>query len=150
MIRIISVLVTEDNRQHAGSQDIGHTVCHLALAAWIGMIGEADDCDTKFLNKNRSVYHDRRPLQPSAVAIVTKVELLCGRCNVCGWRLRAEAPCGMQPGTSFGPGILLVLTYLHRSHHIGFERLSRVEAALFGLVISVAVVANMSVAGASL
>ena len=49
----------------------------------------------------------------------------------------------MPPGTPFGPGIRSLLMYLHHSHHIGFERLSRLSAELFGLMISEGAIANI-------
>jgi transposase len=95
--------------------------------------GQAQRC------RHRYDHIDLPPIRP----IVTRVELFGGRCRNCGRRYRAEAPPGMQPGTPFGPGIRSLLTYLHHSHHIGFERLSRVAAELFGLVISEGAVANI-------
>jgi transposase len=49
----------------------------------------------------------------------------------------------MEPGTPFGPGIRSLLTYLHHSHHVGFERLSRISAELLGLTISEGAIANI-------
>ena len=49
----------------------------------------------------------------------------------------------MAPGTPFGPGIRSLLTYLHHSHHVSFERLSRLAAEMFGLTISQGAIANM-------
>ena len=49
----------------------------------------------------------------------------------------------MAPGTPFGPGIRSLLTYLHHSHHVGFERLSRLAAEMFGLTISQGAIATM-------
>jgi transposase len=74
--------------------------------------------------------------------IVTRIELFGGRCR-CGRRFCADAPAGMAPGTPFGPGIRSLLMYLHHSHHIGFERLSRVAGELFGLTISEGAIANI-------
>ena len=42
----------------------------------------------------------------------------------------------MPTGTPFGPNIHALLLYLHHSHHVGFERLSRFLAELFGVTIS--------------
>jgi transposase len=95
--------------------------------------GQAQRC------RHRYDHIDLPPIRPT----VTQVELFGGRCRNCGRRYRAEAPSGMRPGTPFGPGIRSLLTYLHHSHHIGFERLSRVAAELFGLVISEGAVANI-------
>jgi transposase len=48
----------------------------------------------------------------------------------------------MEPGSPFGPGIRALLLYLHHSHHVGFERLSRMFRELFGLSISEGAIAN--------
>ena len=48
----------------------------------------------------------------------------------------------MAPGTPFGASIRALLLYLHHSHHVGFERLSRMMAELFGLTISEGAIAN--------
>ena len=79
---------------------------------------------------------------PPVVAHTTRIELLGGRCACCGRRFRAEPPAGMAPGTPFGPNIHALLLYLHHSHHVGFERLSRIMAELFGLKISEGAIAN--------
>ncbi len=50
----------------------------------------------------------------------------------------------MQPGTPFGPGIRSLLAYLHHSHHVGFERLSRLAAEMFGPIISEGGITNIS------
>lgn len=81
---------------------------------------------------------DLPPVRP----VVTLVELMGGRCR-CGHRFRAEAPGGMAPGSPFGPGIRTLLMYLHHSHHISFERLSRIMGELFGLKISEGAVSNL-------
>jgi transposase len=89
--------------------------------------------------RHRYDHIDLPPIRP----VVTRVELLGGRCGGCGRRYRAAAPAGMAPGTPFGPGIRSLLTYLHHSHHVGFERLSRLAAEMFGLTISQGAIANM-------
>ncbi|RZF61131.1 IS66 family transposase [Sphingomonas populi] len=89
--------------------------------------------------RHRYDHIDLPPIAP----IVTRVELFGGRCRGCGRRYRAQAPAGMPPGTPFGPGIRSLLTYLHHSHHVSFERLSRIAAELFGLVISEGAIANI-------
>lgn len=88
--------------------------------------------------RHRYDHIDLPPIRP----IVTRIELFGGRCRGCGRRYRAEAPAGMEPGTPFGPGIRSLLAYLHHSHHVGFERLSRIAAELFGLTISQGAIAN--------
>lgn len=79
---------------------------------------------------------------PPLVAHTTRIELLGGRCGCCGRRFRAASPAGMPPGTPFGPNIHALLLYLHHSHHVGFERLSRIMGELFGLTISEGAIAN--------
>ncbi|MFS3137696.1 IS66 family transposase, partial [Gluconacetobacter sacchari] len=89
--------------------------------------------------RHRYDHIDLPPIRP----VVTRVELFGGRCRECGRRYRAQAPVGMAPGTPFGPGIRSLLAYLHHSHHVGFERLSRIARELFGLVISEGAIANI-------
>lgn len=101
-------------------------------------------CGTDVSGKTQHCRHrydhiDLPPIRP----IVTRIELLGGRCGGCGRRYRAEAPPGMEPGSPFGPGIRSLLTYLHHSHHVGFERLARISAELFGLTISEGAIANI-------
>ena len=74
--------------------------------------------------------------------VVTRVEVFGGRCRDCGRRYRAPTPPAMPPGTPFGPGIRALLAYLHHSHHVGFERLSRMLKELFGLTLSEGAIAN--------
>jgi transposase len=88
--------------------------------------------------RHRYDHIDLPPIRP----VVTRIELFGGRCGGCGRRYRAEPPAGMMPGTPFGPGIRSLLLYLHHSHHVGFERLSRMLGELFGLAISEGAIAN--------
>jgi transposase len=97
--------------------------------------------DVSSLVQRRRRRYDHIDL-PTLHPIVTRVELFGGRCR-CGRRFCAEAPVGMTPGTPFGPGIRSLLLYLHHSHHIGFERLSRLAAELFGLSVSEGAIANI-------
>lgn len=48
----------------------------------------------------------------------------------------------MPPGAPFGPTIHALLTCLHHSHHVGFERLARVASELFGPTISEGTIAD--------
>jgi transposase len=79
---------------------------------------------------------------PSVRPIVTRIEVFGGRCGCCGRRYRAPTPPAMPPGTPFGPGVRALLAYLHHSHHVSFERLSRMLKELFGLIISEGAIAN--------
>jgi transposase len=78
------------------------------------------------------------PIRPH----VTRIELYGGRCGACGTRFCATPPDGMAPGTPFGATIRALLLYLHHGHHVGFERLSRMMADLFGLKMSEGAIAN--------
>lgn len=106
----------------------------------------ADACGHCGADVSGQVQHVRRRYDhvdiPPVVAHTTRVELLGGRCGCCGRRFRAEPPADMPPGTPFGPNIHALLLYLHHSHHVGFERLSRIMGELFGLRISEGAIAN--------
>ena len=94
-------------------------------------------------NTQRCRHHYDHIDLPAIRPVVTRVELFGGRCRGCGKRYRAEAPTAMASGTPFGPGIRSLLAYRHHSHHVGFERLSRIAHELFGLVISEDAIANV-------
>ena len=98
----------------------------------------ADVADRLQRVRARYDHIDLPPIRP----VVTRVELMGGRCG-CGHRFRADAPTGRPPGSPFGPGIRTLLMYLHHSHHVSFERLSRVMGELFGLKISEGAIANI-------
>jgi transposase len=49
----------------------------------------------------------------------------------------------MAPGSPFGPGIAALILHLHVTQAIGFERLSRLMAEVFGLRISEGAIANL-------
>ena len=100
-------------------------------------------CGTDVSGQRQHIRHrydhiDLPPIAPHT----TRVELFGGRCAGCGARFRAAPPDGMAPGTPFGPNIHALLLYLHHSHHVGFQRLSRVMDELFGLKISEGAIAN--------
>lgn len=88
--------------------------------------------------RHRYDYLDIPPIAP----VVRRMELFGGRCGACGRRFRAAAPEGMMPGTPFGARVRSLLLYLHHSHYIGFARLSRMMAELFGLKISAGAIVN--------
>jgi transposase len=81
---------------------------------------------------------DLPPVRP----VVTRIRIFGRRCRTCRRRVRGVAPASMPPGTPFGPVIRSMLAYLHHSHHVGYERLSALLAALFGLKISEGAIAN--------
>jgi transposase len=49
----------------------------------------------------------------------------------------------MAPGSPFGPNIEALIVHLHVTQMIGFERLAKLMAELFGLTISEGAIANM-------
>lgn len=116
---------TPDKTERVVASDCGH--CGTDVS------GQPQRC------RHRYDHIDLPPIRP----IVTRVELYGGRCRGCGRRYRADAPAGMAPGTPFGPGIGALLTYLHHSHHVSFERMARVCAEVFGLTISEGAIANI-------
>lgn len=55
----------------------------------------------------------------------------------------APAPDGFDPGSPFGPGLCAIIIHLHVTQAIGFERLARLMAEAFGVVISQGAIANI-------
>lgn len=98
----------------------------------------ADVSRQKQTCRHRYDHIDIPPIAP----VVTRIELFGGRCGACGCRFRAAPPEGMAPGSPFGARVHALLLYLHHSHHVGFERLSRMMVELFGLTISEGAIAN--------
>lgn len=82
---------------------------------------------------------DLPPIRP----VVTRVHRHRGTCPGCRRNFSAPAPEGMAPGSPFGPGIAALILHLHVTQAIGFERLSRLMAEVFGLVISEGAIANL-------
>jgi transposase len=107
------------------------------------MTSECRHCgkDLSSASQRRRERYDHIDL-PIIRPVVTRVEIFGGRCGDCGRRYRAEAPAAMGPGTPFGPGIRSLLMYLHHSHHVSFERMSRMLGELFGLTISEGAIAK--------
>ena len=81
---------------------------------------------------------DLPPIRP----VVTRVRLFGRRCPDCRRRVRGTPPEMMRPGSPFGPSIGAMLAYLHHHHAVGYDRLSRLMAELFGLRISEGAIAN--------
>jgi transposase len=75
--------------------------------------------------------------------IVTRVNRHRGVCPCCHKAVAAPAPEGLEPGSPFGPGIAALVLHLHITQAVGFERLSRLMAEVFGLSISEGAIANM-------
>lgn len=102
-----------------------------------------DKCGADVSDQAQTVRHRYDHIDiPPVVPHTTRIELLGGRCRCCAGRFKVSAPEDMMPGTPFGPNIRAYLLYLHHSHHVGFERLSRLMLEMFGLSISEGAIAN--------
>jgi transposase len=86
--------------------------------------------------------YDRIEL-PKVKPVVTRVERHGGPCPGCGAQVVAPVPQGLEPGSPFGPGIVALAVYLRYVHAIGYQRLSRLFADLYGLTISEGALANL-------
>jgi len=82
---------------------------------------------------------DLPPIRP----VVTRIHRHRGVCPCCRKPVSAPAPDGFAPGSPFGPGLCALILHLHVTQAIGFERLSRLMAEVFGLAISEGAIANM-------
>jgi transposase len=96
-------------------------------------------CDADQADAHEYDHIDIPPIRPH----VTRVRLHRGRCPACRRRFTAPAPAGMAPGSPFGPNIEALIVHLHVTQMIGFERLAKLMAELFGLAISEGAIANM-------
>ncbi|MCA1696461.1 MAG: transposase, partial [Actinobacteria bacterium] len=75
---------------------------------------------------------DLPPIRP----VVTRVHRHRGVCPCCRKRVAAPVPEGFEPGSPFGPGLCALILHLHVTQAIGFERLARLLAEVFGLTLS--------------
>lgn len=80
---------------------------------------------------------------PVVRAVVTRIHRHSGTCPCCGKHVTAPAPEGFEPGSPFGPGLCALIIHLHVTQAIGFERLARLLAEVFGLSISEGAIANI-------
>jgi transposase len=80
---------------------------------------------------------------PPILPVVTRVLRHRGTCPCCRRAFSAPAPEGLAPGSPFGPGIVALVVHLHVTQAIGFERLSRLMAEVFGLAISEGAISNI-------
>jgi Transposase IS66 family. len=95
-------------------------------------------CGTAVRPEDQTVRHAYNHIElPPIRPVVTRVRIFGRRCPNCRRRVR-----GMPPGSPFGPSVLAMLAYLHHHHAVGYERLSRLMAELFGLGISEGAIAN--------
>jgi len=82
---------------------------------------------------------DLPPLRP----VVTRINRHRGLCPCCHQPVAAPAPEGLEPGSPFGPGLCALIIHLHVTQAIGFQRLARLMAEVFGLTISEGAIANI-------
>ncbi len=82
---------------------------------------------------------DLPPIRP----VVTRVHRHRGTCPCCRRPFSAPAPEGLALGSPFGPGIVALVVHLHVTQAVGFERLSKLMAEVFGLSISEGAIANI-------
>lgn len=64
-------------------------------------------------------------------------------CPGCGTVHQADYPPGFEPHRTFGPNLETLVVYLREVHHLGYQRLERLLAGLFGLHISQGALVNM-------
>ena len=75
--------------------------------------------------------------------MITRVNRHRGVCPCCRRGFSAPAPDGMAPGSPFGPNIAALVLHLHVTQAIGFRRLARLMAEVFGVSISEGAIANI-------
>jgi transposase len=85
----------------------------------------------------RSQVVELPPLRP----VVVEAWRYAARCRACGARTVASAPAGLEPTRTFGPGVEVLLAYLHERHHLSYERLVEVCRDVLRLPLSEGAVA---------
>jgi transposase len=80
---------------------------------------------------------------PAISPTVTRINRHRGVCPCCRKHVTAPAPKGFEPGSPFGPGLCALIIHLHVTQAISFQRLARLLAEVFGLVISEGAIANI-------
>lgn len=80
---------------------------------------------------------------PAISPTIIRINRHRGVCPCCRRRVAAPAPEGFEPGSPFGPGLCALIIHLHVTQAIGFERLARLLAEVFGLTISEGAIGNI-------
>lgn len=80
---------------------------------------------------------------PLITPTVTRVNRHGGVCPCCRHRFTAPVPAGLEPGSPFGPNLRALIIHLHVTQTIGFERLARLMAEVFGVTISEGALVNL-------
>jgi len=87
----------------------------------------------------RSQVVELPPVRP----VVVEAWRYAATCRACGARTVAEAPAGLEPSRTFGPGVEATVAYLHERHHLSYERLVEVSRDVLGLALSEGAIAAM-------
>ena len=108
------------------------------------MLAACPHCDHALGLADQSDIHacdhiDLPPIRP----VITRINRHGGICPCCRKPISTAAPEGLQPGSPFGPGLCAMIIHLHITQAIGFERLARLMAEVFGLTISEGAIANI-------
>jgi len=108
------------------------------------MAAACPHCDHVLAVEDQPEFHaydhvDLPPIRP----VVTRVHRHRGTCPCCRRAFSAPAPEGLALGSPFGPGIVALVVHLHVTQAVGFERLSKLMAEVFGLSISEGAIANI-------
>jgi len=82
---------------------------------------------------------DLPPFSP----VVTRINRHRGVCPCWHKHVAALVPEGFEPGSPFGPGLCALIIHLHVTQAIGFQRLARLMAEVFGVTISEGAIANI-------
>lgn len=119
-------------------------LCETPDSVVTSMAAACPHCDHALSMEDQPDFHaydhvDLPPIQP----VVTRVHRYRGTCPCCRRAFSAPVPEGLAPGSPFGPGITALVVHLHVTQAIGFERLSRLMAEVFGLTISEGAISNL-------
>ena len=82
---------------------------------------------------------DLPPFSP----VVTRINRYRGVCPCWHKHVAALVPEGFEPGSPFGPGLCALIIHLHVIQAIGFQRLARPMAEVFGVTISEGAIATI-------
>lgn len=80
---------------------------------------------------------------PRPAPIVTRVELYAATCPCCTEHFVAPVPAGLEPGSPFTPSVEATAVYMRYEHAVGYKRLSKLFADLYGLKISQGALASL-------
>ena len=101
-------------------------------------------CDHALSPDDQAGFHAYDHIElPVIKPVVTRVHRHRGTCPCCRRGFSAPAPDGMAPGSPFGPGLAALVLHLHVTQAISFERLVRLMAEVFGVILSEGAIANI-------